>query len=128
MGLEALSRGAALSIFIENDQNAIKTLEQNIRKLNYHHRARIIHADACTIDIPATEEAGLVIMDPPYELDLAYPCIEAFEKGGWIGEETILVLEHGSTKEPRHPSWLECFKIQKYGVTRLFFYRKKDRI
>ena len=128
LGLEALSRGAALSIFIENDQNAIKTLEQNIRKLDYHHRARIIRADACTIDIPATEEAGLVIMDPPYELDLAYPCMEALEKGGWIGDETILVLEHGSTKEPDHPSWLECFKIQKYGVTHLFFYRIKGKI
>ena len=62
LGLEALSRGAALSIFIENDQNAIKTLEQNIRKLDYHHRARIIRADACAIDIPATEEAGLSLI------------------------------------------------------------------
>ena len=125
LGLEALSRGAALSIFIENDHRAIKTLEQNILKLDYQQRARIIKADACTTDIPATEEAGLVIMDPPYELDLAQPCMETLKKGGWIGEETILVLEHGSTKEPEHPSWLECFKTQKYGVTNLFFFRKK---
>jgi len=126
LGLEALSRGAALSIFIENDHKAIKMLEQNIRKLDYQRRTRIIKADACTTDIVATEEAGLIIMDPPYELDLAHRCMETLKKGGWIGKETILILEHSSSKEPAHPSWLECFKIQKYGVTCLFFYKKKN--
>ena len=125
LGLEALSRGAAFSIFIENDHKAIKTLEQNIRKLDYQQRARIIKADACTTDIPAKGEAGLVIMDPPYELNLANRCMETLKKGGWIGEDTIMILEHGSSKEPDHPPWLECFKIQKYGATCLFFYRKK---
>ena len=125
LGLEALSRGAALSIFIENDHNAIKALKHNIRKLEYQQRTRIIKADACTTDILAIEEAGLIIMDPPYALDLAHRCMETLKKGGWIGEETIMILEHGSSKEPDHPPWLECFKIQKYGVTCLFFYRKK---
>ena len=125
LGLEALSRGAALSIFIENDHNAIKTLKHNIRKLDYQQRTRIIKADACTTDIPASEEAGLIIMDPPYELDLAHRCMETLKTGGWIGEETIMILEHCSSKELDHPPWLECFKMQKYGVTCLFFYRKK---
>ena len=125
LGLEALSRGAAHAIFIENDIAAIKTLKKNIGHLGYQQRSKIIETDASKTMISATEEAGLIIMDPPYYSNLALPCIEQLEKGGWIGKETILTLEHSSSREPVHLPWLDCIKTQKYGVSSIFFFKRK---
>ena len=125
LGLEALSRGAARVIFIENDSATIKTLKKNIGNLGYQRRSNIIKTDASKTIISATEEAGLIIMDPPYDSNLALPCIEQLEKGGWIGKETILTLEQSSTREPDQLSWLDCVKSKKYGVSSVFFFRRK---
>src|ERR1700693_2976796 len=45
MGLEALSRGAASAVFVENDRDACRTIDRNLDKLRLTG-ARVIHQDA----------------------------------------------------------------------------------
>jgi 16S rRNA (guanine966-N2)-methyltransferase len=64
MGLEALSRGAGSSLFVENDRKMIAVLKKNLAKAGFSDRSTVLCADAFAWrpDRPF----GLVFVDPPY--------------------------------------------------------------
>jgi len=71
MGLEALSRGAAACVFVEQDKKVADVLRGNIRDLDYLAISRVILADyhAALQDIMrAGERFDLLFVDPPYRM------------------------------------------------------------
>lgn len=71
MGLEALSRGAATCIFVEQDKKVADMLRGNIRDLDYLTMSRVVLADyhAALQDIMrAGERFDLLFVDPPYRM------------------------------------------------------------
>ena len=68
VGLEALSRGAASAVFIENDKVAARVIQQNIDTLGVGDRAKVINTTVAnwlkTRDL--TDEFDLIFADPPY--------------------------------------------------------------
>jgi 16S rRNA (guanine(966)-N(2))-methyltransferase RsmD len=70
VGIEALSRGAARAIFIEKHRPAANVIEANLQALGAQARARVI----CGRALAHLErlEAGIVFLDPPYELANEY--------------------------------------------------------
>ena len=72
-GLEAVSRGAAGGIFVEQNAKAAGCLRQNIaavcKSLGRDSRDLVVRqADACTVPLAASELPDLVFIDPPYEI------------------------------------------------------------
>jgi 16S rRNA (guanine966-N2)-methyltransferase len=70
VGIEALSRGAARAIFVEKHRPAANLIEANLQALGAQARARVI----CGRALAHLErlEAGIVFLDPPYELVSEY--------------------------------------------------------
>jgi 16S rRNA (guanine966-N2)-methyltransferase len=71
MGLEALSRGAAHCVFVEQDRKVAEVLRANIRDLGYEAESRVIVADyhAALQDVTRTgERFDLLFVDPPYKM------------------------------------------------------------
>ena len=82
LGLEALSRGAALAVMADNDRSALERLRKNVEKCRFEEQCRIFKADIFKTGIPGglgvspkIEELGpeaqatlcnLVFVDPPY--------------------------------------------------------------
>ncbi|MBI3665759.1 MAG: 16S rRNA (guanine(966)-N(2))-methyltransferase RsmD [Acidobacteria bacterium] len=64
VGIEALSRGAARAVFIENDRKAVSVLRRNLRALGLEGRAKVLEKSV-TRAIGAIE-ADIVFLDPPY--------------------------------------------------------------
>ncbi len=68
-GLEALSRGAAGAVFVDQSREAVRIIRANIAICGAEERARVIHAPVLKA-IERLAEAGdsfdLVFMDPPY--------------------------------------------------------------
>jgi 16S rRNA (guanine966-N2)-methyltransferase len=69
MGIEAISRGAQLAVFIDQDRYAIQSIEENLKTLQIETQGRIIRSDA----IPALKKLisqgarfDIVYIDPPY--------------------------------------------------------------
>ena len=75
VGIEALSRGAARAIFIEQNRAACDVIRENLRSLGIEDRAKVMRMGA---SIALTEvEAGIVFIDPPYRLENEYArCLE----------------------------------------------------
>ncbi len=70
VGIEALSRGAARAIFVEQKYAAVKAIRENLRSLGIEGRAEVRQGRA-TAMIPRLE-AGIVFLDPPYALENEY--------------------------------------------------------
>jgi 16S rRNA (guanine966-N2)-methyltransferase len=89
LGIEGLSRGAAVVTFVERDRRAVEVIRANLEALGVGaEEARVIHGPALTAveDASAGGDAyDLVLLDPPYrdapalgrELSQALPAILA---------------------------------------------------
>ena len=70
IGIEALSRGAKLAIFIEKDRDAVEVIKANLASLEIKSRGRIIRG-AASLHL-ANVEGDLVFLDPPYPKETEY--------------------------------------------------------
>ena len=70
VGIEAISRGARLAIFIEKDRETVEVIKANLNALDIKSRGRIIRGPAAMH--LASIEADIVFIDPPYPKDAEY--------------------------------------------------------
>ncbi|MBZ8118429.1 16S rRNA (guanine(966)-N(2))-methyltransferase RsmD [Roseovarius sp. LXJ103] len=124
LGLEALSRGAAEAVFVENGAAALKLLDENITLFRAGARARVLRRDARALGpvregpVPAT----LVFLDPPYGRGLGEEALEAALKGGWIAQGALIVWEEGAPIRP--PAGLRLRDARRYGAATLSILEK----
>lgn len=71
LGIEALSRGAALATFVERDPSARRAVEDNVRTLGFGDRATVVGRDAEAYLASLGDGVGfdLALLDPPYAFD-----------------------------------------------------------
>ncbi|MGM0652116.1 MAG: 16S rRNA (guanine(966)-N(2))-methyltransferase RsmD [Bacillota bacterium] len=121
IGIEALSRGAASCIFVDNKKQSLRLIEENLNKTMFYERTRIINADVKnTLKNMAAEniKADLVYLDPPYNSpDLASAVHSLFELN-IVAENGLVIAEH-SSKNRDWSNNFNLFKQKKYGTTTL---------
>jgi 16S rRNA (guanine966-N2)-methyltransferase len=86
LGLEALSRGAAHCVFVENDRRAVETIRANIAALGASGEVLARSAEHAALPAPA----DLAFLDPPYGSGLAPAVLAKLDvaPGGWASVET----------------------------------------
>ncbi|KHK91026.1 16S rRNA (guanine(966)-N(2))-methyltransferase RsmD [Novosphingobium malaysiense] len=92
LGLEALSRGAAHCLFVDQDAAAIRAIRRNIANLHAQPRSEVRASSALALG-PAKEPLDLVLLDPPYDTGAGCVAIDKLARLGWIGESTWVSLE-----------------------------------
>jgi len=122
MGLEALSRGAAHATFIESDPRALAVLARNVEACREQARATILAADA-TRPPAAGTPCALAFLDPPYESDLATPCLAALAAGGWIADGALCSVELAAGEDFDLPPGFESIDERRYGAARIVLLR-----
>lgn len=92
LGLEALSRGAAQVVLLDNQTAVVKQLCANLALLQTA-AAEVIKDEALAyLRGPATA-FDVVFLDPPYQTDWLPGCIELLEQGGWLTAHAWIYLE-----------------------------------
>ncbi|WP_375250198.1 16S rRNA (guanine(966)-N(2))-methyltransferase RsmD [Sphingomonas sp.] len=91
LGLEALSRGAASCLFVEQDKPALDALRANIAKLGAPG-ADVRAASVLTLG-PARAPLDIVMMDPPYGTGAGAVAADKLARLGWIGPATWVSIE-----------------------------------
>lgn len=94
LGLEALSRGASSTTFIEKSPASMKILEKNIRSLGCKDRVSVHLADVFWYLKHPHKTYGLVFADPPFKLELIGTLPTAIASSGAIRQGTFVVMEH----------------------------------
>jgi 16S rRNA (guanine966-N2)-methyltransferase len=103
LGLEALSRGARHSMFVESVHDAILKLEQNIKATGLEDRSEVVWAEVrSTLAQAADGRCDLIFLDPPYSMSAAdvRGDLEAIVMGGWLADDGRVVV-HRPLKEGR---------------------------
>lgn len=99
LGIEALSRGALFSYFIDASQKAISVIYKNIEKLNLKNSSKILKSDVLKIKkFNEEKKCDLVFIDPPYGKVSILKTIIHLKSQNWIDENSIIVTEEDANK------------------------------
>jgi 16S rRNA (guanine966-N2)-methyltransferase len=94
LGIEALSRGAAFTLFVDGGAEARALLRENVATLGLGGTSRIFRRDATKLG-PAhpVEPFSLAFLDPPYGRGLAEQALASARAGGWLVPDALIVVE-----------------------------------
>ena len=121
LGLEALSRGAASCIFVEQDAPAIRALRANIANLRAASQCDVRAGSVLALG-PAKAPLDLVLLDPPYHSGAGSVALDKLRRLGWIGAQTWVSLETAHDEDPKIKG-LEVEATRKVGKARLTLLR-----
>ena len=94
LGLEALSRGAAHCLFVEQDRAAVDVIRANVATLGAQARSRVETASVMQLRA-AQAPLDLILADPPYQSGAGEVALDRLLRLGWIGPETWIAVETG---------------------------------
>lgn len=126
VGIEALSRGAASAVFVDNATTAMRTIRQNLTETGLAGRAAVIQRDSFSYleaDPPAPFD--YVYLAPPQYHGLWRKSLEALDaRGAWMSEDAWAIAQIDPREdEPLGLARLARFDERLYGQTKLLFYR-----
>ena len=96
LGLEALSRGAAIAVFVERSPEALKTLRDNIAVLAAGN-AEVVAGDALDYVQRASQPFDVVFLDPPFIDNQLGPVCQALAASGLLAPGAKVYLEQDRT-------------------------------
>ena len=130
-GIEALSRGAARTTFVERDRGAAAVIAANLGRTHLAgDRVRIVRADAIAwLRGPEAASAapfGVVVLDPPYaETGLVAEALAAV--GPLVTHGGRVVAKHfWRDPPPAEVGLLASERERRFGETTLTFYRRQE--
>ena len=124
LGLEALSRGAAYALFVEEAVAARGAIRANIEALGLTGRTRVFRRDATRLGPAGTVKPfGLVFADPPYGKGLGEPALASALAGGWLLPAALIVLEEAASAEIAPVPGLDVVDRRQAGDTQIVFLR-----
>jgi 16S rRNA (guanine966-N2)-methyltransferase len=118
LGIEAVSRGAAFALFIDNGAEARALLRQNVEALGLGGVTKVYRRDATALG-PAhpMEPFSLAFLDPPYGKGLAEKALVALRDGGWLTPQALLVVEEATSAKFAVPEGFEELERRAYDDT-----------
>lgn len=138
VGMEALSRGAELAVFVDMDQQCLKVIEKNLARVGWSAKGKVFRANLLS---PLTwvayrsgvEKFDLIFLGPPYKdkekRPLAYSqtVVNNVAAGQLLADDGWLLAQHHVKEKVEAPAGLEHFRDSKYGDTVVSFFRVAGR-
>jgi 16S rRNA (guanine966-N2)-methyltransferase len=118
LGLEAMSRGAAFALFIDDGAEARALLRQNVEALGLAAVTKIFRRDATKLGVAhPVEPFSLVFLDPPYGKGLVERALASARAGGWLTDDTLIVVEESVEAKFAAPEGFEEIERRQYDDT-----------
>ena len=124
LGFEALSRGAAFVLFVDDGAEARALLRGNVETLGVGGATRIFRRDATKLGVAhPVEPFSLVFLDPPYAKGLAGRSLASARDGGWLASQALIVVEEAAEAGFKAPEEFKELERRKYDDTEFVFLR-----
>ena len=125
LGLEAMSRGAAFALFIDDGAEARALIRQNVEALGLGGITRVFRRDATRLGgVHPNEPFGLVFLDPPYRKGLAERALASLRDGGWLAPDALVIVEEATDSGFAAPEGFIEMERRRYDDTEFAFLRK----
>ncbi len=128
LGIEALSRGAAFALFVDDGAEARALLRENVASLGLGGVTRIFRRDATKLG-PAhpIEPFSLVFLDPPYAQGLAEKALASARAGGWLTGDALMIVEEATKSVFAAPEGFGEIERRIYDDTTFVFLKLNPR-
>ncbi|MBT3367944.1 MAG: 16S rRNA (guanine(966)-N(2))-methyltransferase RsmD [Nitrospina sp.] len=133
MGIEALSRGAEIVVFVEPDLKAQNIIMQNLEKCKMTGENQILLKSTALMGLKTLKEQGqnfdLVFVDPPFADDLYEPTLLKLSSSGILRQDAVVVVEHfHKTVLQENYDKLKFYKDRRLGDSCLSFFSFEDSL
>jgi 16S rRNA (guanine966-N2)-methyltransferase len=131
VGLEALSRGACLAMFVEVHEPACRLIEKNLRLCGLYEQAVVRCRDV--LNVLATlkvqgQTFDVIFLDPPYRVSLVEDTLQQLGDGRLLSEDGQVIAEHFFKRVlPERYGRLRRVRVARFGDVALSFYRVEDQ-
>jgi 16S rRNA (guanine966-N2)-methyltransferase len=121
-GIEAISRGAASVLFVDDGAEARGLIRGNVEAFGLTGRTRIFRRDATRLgEVGTVPPFGLVFADPPYGRGFGEKALASAVTGGWLQPGAIVVLEEAGDAKIAPIPGLDLLETREIGDTAVHF-------
>ncbi len=124
VGIEALSRGAKESIFVDANGKCANLIKKNLNELGLRNSIVLLSDSFKAVESfrQQREKFDLIFIDPPYEKDLIKKSLKVLEDNDILTEKGYIIIKRH--KKEAIETVLKIFDERRYGDTILTFIRK----
>jgi 16S rRNA (guanine966-N2)-methyltransferase len=129
LGIEALSRGAAEVVFVEQSQAAARNLSDQLKLLGAGLKGRVMEMGAARFLRTPLQPFDVVFLDPPFGQDALTQYVPLLEEGKWVNAGGLVYLENErAAGVPKLPEHWELLKSKSAGEVGYHLARVNARI
>lgn len=121
LGIEALSRGAAHCLFVEQDRTALDTIRTNLASLDATTKGSVQAGSVMSLG-PARGLYDVILLDPPYDTGAGMVALDRLQRLDWIAPATWMALETAN-QEDTSVKGLTIEAERRVGKGKLTLYR-----
>lgn len=129
VGIEALSRGAKLAMFIDNNRKAVETIKRNLEHTRLSDKAEVVRQDAFEFLKNHTKHIfDFVYVAPPQYKNLWTKSIAMIDEYNRLLNKDAWVIVQIHPKEMDEISLTSLIEVdqRRYGNTSLMFFKRLD--
>lgn len=132
IGIEALSRGCKMAVFVEKNPNAVKCIQTNLRNTKLEQDAKIYTMDvmSCIKQLETKHQVfDVIFMDPPYNHEFEKEVLLVLNESKIIHQDTIIVVEASNETVFDYIDDLrfEIYQTKKYKTNKHVFLEVADK-
>jgi 16S rRNA (guanine966-N2)-methyltransferase len=102
LAFEALSRGAAFAVMVDEDLRVVQQLQKNVELLHADH-VLIEWADARQYLLGKSQPFDVIFLDPPFRDNVLTECCRRIERNGWLTSKAWIYIETAVNREMNLP-------------------------
>ena len=127
LGIEALSRGAASAVFVDQRREAANLVGENLKLTDLAARGRVVCGDSMAFLSSCREKFDLIFLDPPYGAGLLEQAISKIAQFDILRQHGIMICESKVSQElpPLQPPY-RFHRAYRYGQIKLTVYHREE--
>lgn len=127
MGIEALSRGAAFSMFVDLNPKCVRVIKENLEKAKFVETSEVYNTDYKKAIQKLSEDMfDIIYVDPPYNKEMGIDAINRLSEKNVLKDGGVIILETDTNEVvPDEIGRYEKFNYKRYGRNILSLFRRK---
>ena len=127
LGIEAISRGAKNSFFIELNKKNFLLIKSNLKKLELESKTTVLFKDAMSwASKNELSKFNLIFADPPFDKNIEEKVLEVLATNKTLSSACKIYLEHSKFSSIEIPSSFTILKEKNVGDVKAFLLRYEN--
>lgn len=124
IGIEALSRGAAEAVFVEQSAQCQQIITENLTHTRLQERAKVM---GLSVEVALdklsqqNKQFDMIFMDPPYDAGLASTTVQMIVDKHLLAKDGIIIVEHSTKNQIIPPNGWCVYRKKDYKTTTISF-------